>query len=226
MRRREVEDRRVLDARRRRNDRVAETNIHLEADDRPGDTGFELHAHAEVALSFPNVLCANGLLSELDGVRGDRSAAHLLEEGLHLLRGGLAAAEQVEVTGGPEGLGRPHGDEHGPLQDEPIRVSRNRETVEEPLQGEARQDEVEILAALARDVEQALADRRAKVCGRLLQDSASRYGRITRATRQISAYRRSSSTLPRRRRYSRRSSSATSRPILFRNLKQSATVFA
>ena len=60
--------------------------------------------------------------------------------------------------------------------DEPIGVSRNREPVEEPLQGEARQDEVGILAALSRDVEQALADRRAKVCGRLLHESVSRYG--------------------------------------------------
>ena len=79
--------------------------------------------------------------------------------------GELRLAQQVEVTGGPEGLGRPNGDEHGALQDEPICVSRDRETIEQPLQGEARQDEIEILAALARDVEQKLADRRSSSVG-------------------------------------------------------------
>src|SRR6185369_2206298 len=56
---------------------------------------------------------------------------------------------------------------------------------------------------------------------------ASRYGRITLATRQILAYFQRSSILHLRlRRHSRSASIATSRPILLRYLKQSATVFA
>src|SRR6185369_7757989 len=56
---------------------------------------------------------------------------------------------------------------------------------------------------------------------------ASRYGRITLATLQIFAYfQRSSNLHLRLRRHSRSASIATSRPILLRYLKQSATVFA
>ncbi len=57
--------------------------------------------------------------------------------------------------------------------------------------------------------------------------SDSRYGRITRSTRSIRAYLSRSLTLQRRRaRHSLSASTATSIPILLRNLKQSATVFA
>ena len=79
-----------------------------------------------------------------------------------------------------------------------------------------------------RDIEQSLADGGCDVpwIGGL-QSRASMYGFITFATRQtLAACHRSSTVALWLLMDSRRASSATSRPILFRYLKQSATVFA
>ena len=64
-------------------------------------------------------------------------------------------------------------------------MGRDRQPVEEALESEAGQDEIEVLASRLGEVQEALADRRAEIRDFLLQDSASRYGRITRATLQI-----------------------------------------
>jgi hypothetical protein len=89
-------------------------------------------------------------------------------------RRSVTTSEKVEVTRGAERVGNPDRDEHRALQDEAVRICRDRQAIEETLQREARQDEVEALAARLGEVQEALANRGAEVRGSLLQDSASR----------------------------------------------------
>ena len=115
-----------------------------------------------------------------------------------------------------------------PLEDELVAVARLCQAEQQALVRESGQQVVEVLAALASSIEETLAHRGSKVPRTLgTHASASMYGRMTRETRHTRAYSESSSVVQRRcSRQSRRASTATSRPILFLNLKQSATVFA
>ncbi len=117
---------------------------------------------------------------------------------------------------------------HGPFQNELVSVFRLAEAVEEALQCVARQNETEILAGAGGEIQKLLAD---GCCGDpgfdRLQVRASMYGLITFVTRQtLAACQRSAVVAFRFLIDSRRASSTTSSPILFRYLKQSATVLA
>src|SRR3990172_8606907 len=140
--------------------------------------------------------------------------------------GDLAAAEEVDILRRAERIRAPGVEEHGSLEDEVVGMSRDGEPVDEPLVRVTDEQRLELLSALLREAQQALPNRRRDVREVLFHRIASRYGRMTPSTRQTRASRRSSSRLRFCRRYSRSASIATSRPILFRNLKQSATVFA
>ena len=119
-------------------------------------------------------------------------------------------------------------EEHRSLQNKLIAVDRLAEAVAQALKCVASKNQAEILAITGGDVEEFLANRRRDIPGTArVQASASRYGLITFATRQtLAACHRSSIVAFRSRRHSRSASIATSRPILFRYLKQSATVLA
>src|SRR6267378_2889395 len=97
-----------------------------------------------------------------------------------------------------------------------------------PLEAIFDQNQTKIGVALPSDVAQFLAHgSRGVFWRRVGHYSDSRYGRMTLATRQILAAAQSSSIVPFFEcRHSFNASMATSSPILFRNLKQSATVFA
>src|SRR5689334_16230419 len=106
-------------------------------------------------------------------------------------------------------------------------MSGTTEPIQQPFQRILRKDQSEVLLGLFGNVQQSLSYRRRQIRVLLVQLTDSRYGCITRATRQTFAASQSSSIEAFLfRRQSRSASSATSRPILFRYLKQSATVLA
>lgn len=153
--------------------------------------------------------------------------AHLDEQSRQPCGIRRATPEKVEVLRGPVRSRGPRSEEHGPFENEGVAVLRAREPHQEPLERVPDQNLVEFLALGLRQREQTRANRMGDVGWGRLHARASRYGRITHATRQASAaLLRWSIERFRDRRYSRRASRATSRPILFRYLKQSATVFS
>jgi hypothetical protein len=78
----------------------------------------------------------------------------------------------------------PQIEEQRTLQEVVIASWRDGEAIEEPLEPVARQHEIEILAALPCPREQAGVDRSGEI---RYHATASRYGRITFATRSIRA---------------------------------------
>ena len=107
-------------------------------------------------------------------------------------------------------------------------MRRLAEPVQKSFDSVTCKENSEVVSALSSEIEKALSHG----CGKVTNVPGahaidSRYGRMTFATRHTFAYFQNSSIVARRcRQQSRRASSATSRPILFRYLKQSATVFA
>lgn len=77
-------------------------------------------------------------------------------------------------------------EEHRTLEDEPFSVVGPSQPVEEALQRIAHQQVLEFLTALAGSIQEALADRCREI-RRARHTIDSRYGCITRATRQIRA---------------------------------------
>lgn len=80
----------------------------------------------------------------------------------------------------------PGREEHGTLENEPFGVVGSSQPVEEALQRIAHQQVLEILTPLAGSVQEALTDRGREI-RRPRHTTDSRYGRITRVTRQIRA---------------------------------------
>ena len=111
---------------------------------------------------------------------------------------------------------------------ENVMIGGATESQENPFEAILDQNQTKIGVALPSDVAQFLANGSRDVFWRRIGHySDSRYGRMTLATRQILAAAQSSSIVAFfDRRHSFNASMETSRPILFRNLKQSATVFA
>lgn len=121
----------------------------------------------------------------------------------------------------------PEREERRSLNHEFASVTGSGKPEEKPRDRVSVEDELEPLVLFTREVEQPLPDRRGDVLEEFLGHTRdSRYGRMTLATRQMRAYfQRSSIVQSFFRQQSRSASSATSKPIWLRNLKQSATVF-
>jgi len=82
----------------------------------------------------------------------------------------------------------PQGKKHGPLEDELVPKFGTAQTIQEPFQNETGEDELEIFALVLGNIQETLPHGSGNV-GRVFSghDSASRYGRMTFATRQTFA---------------------------------------
>ena len=99
----------------------------------------------------------------------------------------IAESEEVDVAGRPDDVAEPDDQHHCPLQHKAFGVARARQAVEQPLRRITREDEVRIDAHILRgSYEPRLHGLRERRSGRHAR-SASRYGLITRFTRQARA---------------------------------------
>ena len=107
---------------------------------------------------------------------------------------GVAPRKQAQIHGGPVWLVGPQPQQHRALEHEPFTQLRAAEPVQEALEEVVSERDLEVFTTIAREIEKARADGGGTVPWFLgLQPAASRYGRITFATRQIFAKRHSAS---------------------------------
>ncbi len=203
-------------------DGVAKADIDLRLATRVGQFAVDGHTDAAVAGVFADLRYCHGNRIEQDAVvRGN--GGDLAKDLGHGLQVAGAEAQQIGIARRPVRHVIPKREQQRALEHETVCVWRLRQTVKDAFQREAHQHLGEIHTLRLGDVEQASANGG----GEIAHSTASRYGRITFATRQIFAYCQSSSTDALRLvRTSFSASSATSTPILLRCLKQSTTVLA
>jgi hypothetical protein len=181
-----------------------------------------------IVLLLLDLFGLHGLFGEIKAIVLNWNSAQFTEDLLTMLNRRIAAAQQIEISGWSMRCAAPHLKKHCPFQNELVSVFRLAEAVEEAFECVARENKTEILAGAGGDIQEPLADGCSDFPGfDRLQVSASMYGLITFVTRQtLAACQRSAVVAFRFLIDSRRASSATSSPILFRYLKQSATVLA
>ncbi len=109
-----------------------------------------------------------------DTVVLDLDGSDLGEDGADPTLGGIAEGEQVDVARGAVRVTGPDREECGPLQHELACVTRGGQPVEEPLVSVAEQDELEVVAALAGEAQEAGAGPGADVRSLVPHASASR----------------------------------------------------
>jgi hypothetical protein len=151
-----------------------------------------MDADAVVTLLLPDRLASDGRRVEddavgLHGLVADRTDDRLVR-GDRVLRAG---GEEVHVKRRAVRLAGPHLEQHGPLEHERVGVRRLAEPVQEPFDAVPHEDQLELIAAFAGEVQQPLADGGGEV-GRVPLGHdviASTYGRMTFATRQTVAAR-------------------------------------
>lgn len=121
-------------------------------------------------------------------VRLDFLAADASEDLHEALCVDLFEAQEVGVPGRPDKVIEPDEQQSRALEDEVFTVRRLRETVEEALDGEAREHLVRVHVLCVGALHEARLDRldQGVVCGGHAT-RLSRYGRMTRATRQMRA---------------------------------------
>ena len=175
----EVEQRREVDNRCARRDRVAEPDIHLEPNLGGRHTGDDFDADAAVLLFLSNEPHSEGVEVELHAIVGDLEPQDLFKRRTNGCNARLAESEQVEVSSRPMWMAGPHREEGCPLQHEAGCVGRRRQPEEQPLVCVAREQQLKILAPLVSDAQQSCAHGSADVLERSLgHASASRYGRM------------------------------------------------
>jgi hypothetical protein len=102
--------------------------------------------------------------------------------------GTVSVAEQVDIAGWTLLSVRPEGEQERTLEDKLISAFRLTQSVQQALSAIPRQGEIEILAAVSAQIQQALANRGWKIGGLfLVHPRASMYGFMTFATRPILA---------------------------------------
>jgi hypothetical protein len=85
--------------------------------------------------------------------------AYVAEEFLESVRVRIALPEQIKITSRAMGLSAPELEQHGPLQNELLAVTRLREAVEESLQAVSGENDTEIFVLFSCLVHQPLANR-------------------------------------------------------------------
>ena len=98
-------------------------------------------------------------------IAGNRQ--HLAENAEDALLAGIAKSQEVKVSRAAGCLRQPDDEQHGALQDKAVSVRRAAQSVEQALVNEARQEDVERLVGLPREIEQARPDGCGDVCRRL-----------------------------------------------------------
>lgn len=108
----------------------------------------------------------------LDILREDRR-----ERPEHVAFVRVSEFQEIDITGGAEHASCPQREECGSLEHEPGSHWRATQPVQETLVDISRQQQLEVLAALACEIEQPDSDGGSDICRWLCQASASRYGR-------------------------------------------------
>src|SRR5205823_15135478 len=97
------------------------------------------------------------LREELEAILVDRHATQIPKSVLGVRDSACASTEQIEIARSPMRLVAPDREEQGALQNVLIAVCRTAQPIQEPFQGIASEDPLEVLSPIARQVEQALA---------------------------------------------------------------------
>ena len=105
----------------------------------------------------------NRVGGEHESIGLDRCVADIAEALRHALRGAVAKAEEVEITGCACAHLRPGRQEHRALEYERIPMVRYRQAIKEPLECVPLQNVLELLPCRRRDVQKARMDRRGDV---------------------------------------------------------------
>ncbi len=148
-----IEESRKLDQFRRRNDRVAESDIDLETHPGRPEPSFETDTNPFVLVVVSNAVGSNGVREESEPVIFYVDSAHRAEEILETRPLWSTSTEEVDVAcRSMRGVG-PQVKKNVPLEDEVPRVLRLAQTVEPTLDSVAGEEEIEVLAPPARQVE-------------------------------------------------------------------------
>jgi hypothetical protein len=190
--------------------------------------GDHLYPLASILLNLANLCHLDGLRVERQPIGRNISNTNILEELRESLRRTVTVSEQVDISGWTVQSVCPEGEEERTLEDELIGAFRVAQAVQQAFSAIPSQSEIEILATVSAQIQQPLANGSWEIGGLFFVHAvASMYGLMTFATRHILAKCQSSSLVHLLcLRQSRSASSAISSPILFRYLKQSATVLA
>jgi hypothetical protein len=112
-----------------------------------GEEPHQGDADTAVVGLLADLLGADRLGLEADAVLGlDDRGAQLAEERLQDRKLGGAEPEQVSIAGWAMGDVEPQVEEQGPLEQEALGVPGCAQPIEEPLQGVAGQNQIEVLA--------------------------------------------------------------------------------
>ena len=163
LRRWETEQRWKRAGLRRRPYRIAEPHVDLQDESRRAAACGQEHTRAGVLLLGADRLDADAGRIEVDGVgiHGDRADRHQVPA--DRFWGSLAAAQQVQIASRPVRLLGLHAKQHRALEYESVMQRRSTEPVEEPLEAEAREQCLVVVARRSRLVEQACCDRSREV---------------------------------------------------------------
>jgi len=110
--------------------------------------GYELDPHPWILMNLPDPFCSYRGWVEAQSIAGRRCLAELTEDFGHALRLGLTCRGEVQIPSRAIDVMAPDCEEEGALQQKAIRVLRSGEPIEEPLEGEASEDELELLSTI------------------------------------------------------------------------------
>jgi hypothetical protein len=106
----------------------------------------QLHTLSSVSIVEPDRGDTNRIGREGQPVGRHGQGAHLAERLDEHGIGHVSEPQQVGISRGPQRLAEPGQEKQGPLEHEAIGVGRDREAIQEPLGGEAGQDEARVHA--------------------------------------------------------------------------------
>jgi hypothetical protein len=151
------------DAFRRRRHHIPEADIDLQRNTRSVECGRKRHAHAPIDILLPDGPGFDGSRLENQPVRLYVERAEFLKQHSKTLRGRVACAQQVQVSGSSVRLLHPEQEQQRPFEEEPLGVGRLTEPIEEPFQGVLGEQALKVILAGFRQREQALPYRGAQI---------------------------------------------------------------
>ncbi len=152
--RRKVEKRGIVDRLESRLHRISETDIDDDGNACTGKGGRATQADTAILQLLADESDLQRVGIKVDAIV-DSDREHLAEYAEDALLAGIAKSQQIEVARAAGCLGQPGGKQHGAFQDKAVCVRRAAQPVEQALVNEARQEDVERLVGLAREIEQA-----------------------------------------------------------------------
>lgn len=137
---------------------IPETDIPLDQAIRRPQSGPQVHPQAVVPRRFPDLADAKVPEFEDQAVIGLKPA-EFVDDGFDPRRVRGAKAEEVGIARRAVFLVEPMPKKHGALEQEVIPVARDRQPIQQALDGIAVERQLELLPCLFRAVQQSLADR-------------------------------------------------------------------